>query len=346
MGAPLAVAAVRSPWGRRAGLAIGTAVVGAALVPLALIGTLMSPASDIDMNNVTCAMSDMKLGASGLNLTAEQTRNSETIVSTGANMGVPVRGQVIAIATAMQESSLRNLDGGDRDSVGLFQQRPSQGWGTVAQIMNPVYASTQFYRHLLAVPGWQKMAVTDAAQAVQNSGFPEAYAKHEARAVSVVAGMSSGGVEQINAATGCTPLSSPASSNVKGYVAVALQQTGKPYVWGATGPDSFDCSGLIVYAWRQMGKQLKVRTSQQMYDVSVPVPAGSEQSGDLIFTEFGQQDGMAGPAHVLIVVGPGLAVEAPRTGLDVRVRKYDPKTENMRFGRLPESQMTTISTQA
>src|SRR5207247_2642707 len=82
-------------------------------------------------------------------------------------------------AAAMQESSLTNTPGGGPDSVGLFQQRPSQGWGTPAQLMDPVYAATQFYTRLLRVPHWQDLPLTVAAQAVQRSAFPDAYAKHE-----------------------------------------------------------------------------------------------------------------------------------------------------------------------
>jgi hypothetical protein len=103
---------------------------------------------------------------------------------------VPEQGQVAAIAAALQESGLRNLDHGDRDSLGLFQQRPSQGWGTPAQIMNPSYAATQFYRHLLAIPGWQQFSVNDDAQSVQRSGFPNAYGPHEQAAREIVAAMS------------------------------------------------------------------------------------------------------------------------------------------------------------
>ncbi|MCX5068200.1 M23 family metallopeptidase [Micromonospora lupini] len=104
-----------------------------------------------------------------------QVANAAIIVAVGQEMKVPARGLVIALATAMQESTLRNLNYGDRDSVGLFQQRPSQGWGTVAQLTDPRYASGKFYTSLLKVEGWQGMRLTDAAQAVQNSGTPEAY---------------------------------------------------------------------------------------------------------------------------------------------------------------------------
>ncbi|MFJ7275412.1 C40 family peptidase [Kitasatospora sp. NPDC098663] len=113
----------------------------------------------------------------GLSKPAEQIPNARTIQAAGVAMHIPVRGQVVALATALQESELRNVNGGDRDSLGLFQQRPSQGWGTPEQIMQPVYASTKFYEALQKVNGWESMTVTQAAQAVQRSGFPDAYAK-------------------------------------------------------------------------------------------------------------------------------------------------------------------------
>jgi len=131
-------------------------------------------------------------GAAGVGLAgyADQLTNAATIVAVGKQMAMPEQGWVVAIAAAMQESALRNVNHGDRDSLGLFQQRPSQGWGTPAQIMNPTYAATQFYRHLLAVPGWQQMSVNDAAQAVQRSGFPHAYGPHEQIAREIVAAVS------------------------------------------------------------------------------------------------------------------------------------------------------------
>ncbi|MBE1490197.1 hypothetical protein [Plantactinospora soyae] len=134
-------------------------------------------------------------------LTQAQMDNAHTIVQVGVKMDVPRRGLVVAIATSMQESNLYNLASGvlpesldlpnqgvgyDHDSVGLFQQRPSSGWGTVADLMRPAYAAERFYEALLAVPGWQEMSVTGAAQAVQISAFPDAYAQHEDRATTVV----------------------------------------------------------------------------------------------------------------------------------------------------------------
>lgn len=117
-------------------------------------------------------------------LDAEQLANAQVIMATGARLGVPARGQVVAIATALQESGLRNLDHGDRDSLGLFQQRA--GWGTVAARMDPATAAAAFYRVLVTVPGWQSLPVTVAAQRVQRSAYPDAYARWEATALAVV----------------------------------------------------------------------------------------------------------------------------------------------------------------
>ncbi|GIL29107.1 M23 family metallopeptidase [Actinocatenispora comari] len=117
---------------------------------------------------------------------ASQTANAATIIRVGQQLHVPQRGWVIAVATAIQESSLHNLVGGDRDSVGLFQQRPSQGWGTPNQLHTPSYAAAAFYHALQRVAGWQHMPLTAAAQAVQKSAFPHAYAQWETDATHLV----------------------------------------------------------------------------------------------------------------------------------------------------------------
>ncbi|WP_328731537.1 heavy metal transporter [Streptomyces caniferus] len=120
--------------------------------------------------------------AEAYELSPEQAANAATISAVGSSRGLPERAVTIALATAMQESGLRNIDFGDRDSVGLFQQRPSQDWGTVQKIMDPVYSAGEFYRHLANVPGYSRLPLTVAAQKVQHSGYPQAYAKHEANA--------------------------------------------------------------------------------------------------------------------------------------------------------------------
>ena len=115
-------------------------------------------------------------------LDPEQAQNAALFAAMAAERGLPARAVTIAIATALQESKMINIDYGDRDSVGLFQQRPSQGWGSVEQIMDPVYSTGKFYDGLVKVDGYTKLEVTVAAQAVQRSGFPDAYAQHETRA--------------------------------------------------------------------------------------------------------------------------------------------------------------------
>lgn len=117
----------------------------------------------------------------------EQMQNASTIAAVGVKLGVPTYGIEIAEATALQESKLHNLTGGDRDSLGLFQQRPSEGWGSSAQIMDTTYSSTAFYHALLQVPNWQHLALTVAAQDVQHSAYPDAYAGHEQEADTLAA---------------------------------------------------------------------------------------------------------------------------------------------------------------
>lgn len=128
--------------------------------------------------------------ASTTMLDAEQIANARIIIGVGRELGVPDRGIAIALGTAMQESWLRNLDWGDRDSLGLFQQRPSTGWGTPEQVRDAVHAARTFYggpsdpngyltRGLLDVQGWQELSFANAAQSVQVSAYPDRYARWE-----------------------------------------------------------------------------------------------------------------------------------------------------------------------
>jgi hypothetical protein len=127
----------------------------------------------------TCTAS---IGDESYRITPEQADNARLIASVAATEGMPNHAVTVALATALQESKLRNISHGDRDSVGLFQQRPSQGWGTTEQLTDPTFAATAFYRALVEVEGWETMSVTDAAQEVQISAAPDAYAKWEAEA--------------------------------------------------------------------------------------------------------------------------------------------------------------------
>jgi hypothetical protein len=115
-------------------------------------------------------------------LTTEQAANAATIAAVATTRRLPARATTIALATALQESKLVNVEYGDRDSVGLFQQRPSQGWGAPSQILDPRYAAGKFFDALVKVRGWERKRITDAAQAVQQSGHPEAYQRWEDQA--------------------------------------------------------------------------------------------------------------------------------------------------------------------
>jgi hypothetical protein len=112
-------------------------------------------------------------------LDPEQAYYTSIVVGLSVRRGLAPRAGSIAMATVYQETGIRNLDYGDRDSVGLFQQRPSQGWGTEKQLMDPYYATTKFYNALVRVKGWETRDITKVAQAVQRSGYPEAYRDHE-----------------------------------------------------------------------------------------------------------------------------------------------------------------------
>jgi hypothetical protein len=129
-------------------------------------------------------------------LDTEQAENAATIAAIGVRRGLPARAVSIALATAYQESKIYNLDHGDRDSLGLFQQRPSMGWGTPQEVRDPYYATNAFYDELEKIERYDEMRITEAAQAVQRSGFPEAYEDHadDARALaSALTGYSAGG---------------------------------------------------------------------------------------------------------------------------------------------------------
>ena len=132
-----------------------------------------------------------RAGKQVASLEVDQAANAATIAGVGLRQRMSQRAVTIALATAMQESGLKNLDHGDRDSLGLFQQRPSQGWGTPEQVQDPAYAAGQFYDRLVRVPGWDTMRLTDAAQIVQRSGFPEAYQRWDGFAQSLTVALRS-----------------------------------------------------------------------------------------------------------------------------------------------------------
>lgn len=159
------------------------------------VSALLS-ANGLTYTSTIYAGKTLVLPSSGPSLSAEQRGNAATIVAVGRSLGVSDHGIVIALAAALQESSLRNLSHGDRDSVGLFQQRPSQGWGSAAALQDPATAAKLFFtgnpghtRGLLDIAGWSSMNVTTAAQAVQVSAYPKAYAQWEKTAQSLLASL-------------------------------------------------------------------------------------------------------------------------------------------------------------
>ena len=131
-----------------------------------------------------------EVGGHAVVLDPSQARYAGLITAIAVQRGLPARAASIALAVAYQESDLRNLDGGDRDSAGLFQQRPSQGWGTLEEVRDPVHAANAFYDALEKVDGYEELEITVAAQEVQRSGFPDAYADHEADARALASALS------------------------------------------------------------------------------------------------------------------------------------------------------------
>ncbi|MFG2430322.1 C40 family peptidase [Streptomyces sp. NPDC048590] len=322
-------------------------------------GSLSNCLTDIDTDKVAEQVGKILDGVSGenvhvegLDLPSEQVPNAQTIVAAGLSLDVPTKGQIIALATAMQESRLRNLGYGDRDSLGLFQQRPSQGWGSAQQIRDPVYASEQFYKHLLKVDGWQQMTVTQAAQAVQKSGLPDAYAQWENLATALQAAIAKtfpgGGtgsdqaVQPPTLTTGCAPgqdgsgfgpipegkvpkgYTIPKDADPKARTAIewAMHQLGTLYQWGgsctnAHGPDPMgrcDCSSLMQQAYAHVGVTLTRTTYTQVNEGKAVSPA-QLKPGDLIFS----RGSAARPEHVGMYMGEGLVIEAPRTTKPVRI---------------------------
>jgi hypothetical protein len=277
--------------------------------------------------SASCLAGPTQPGASitGQTLVTAQIANARVIYDVGVSMGLPARAEVIAIATAMQESRLQNLPYGTSDSVGLFQQRPSEGWGTAEQIMQPVYAARAFYTALVQVPRWQYLPLTVAAQDVQHSAYPGAYAQWQQLAADLVTTFGGSTQSCLTGDSLHVPASGttrvPAGFTIAANVPVqvrfaisdALAQLGKPYIWGGTGPVGFDCSGLVMMAYRAAGIDLPRTTYQQVLAGTAVSSLDQVQPGDLLFTA-GSDGTAANPGHVGMYVGFGLVVQAPQTG--------------------------------
>ncbi|MEU1299985.1 C40 family peptidase [Streptomyces shenzhenensis] len=299
------------------------------------------------------------VSVAGLDDAEEQIPNARTIQATGVAMKVPAPGQIVALATALQESGLRNLDYGDRDSLGLYQQRPSQGWGTAEQVRDPVYASTKFYEALLKVSGWQSMTVTQAAQAVQKSGYPEAYAKWEPLATALQmaiakslsqAGDSAEGsgnkdtAEQVDpsATAACTAapdgtefgpipagavpagykIPSDAPRSVRTAIRWGLGQLGTPYQWGGscTAPRGQDPMARCDCS-SLMQASYKAGGVSLSRTTYTQVEEGKAVSVDVLKPGdlLFTRGTAAAPEHVGMFIGQGLVLQAPRTGDVVKI---------------------------
>jgi hypothetical protein len=173
------------------------------------------------------------------NLSGEQADNAATIAAVGIRLGMPDHAVTVALAAALQESGLHNLPDGDRDSAGLFQQRPSQGWGTRTQILDPIYAATAFYQELRTQPEWAQLSVADAAQLVQRSAAPSAYAQWEPWARAGAAALTG----EVPAALTCHGLQT--SSPSADLVATAAAELGTAVLSG-THPEA---RGWSISSW-------------------------------------------------------------------------------------------------
>lgn len=287
---------------------------------------------------VACGQAPATVGTSlggGQSLSAEQLGNAQTIYEAGVQLGIPAFGEEIAIATAMQESGLINLTTATNyDSLGLFQQRPSQGWGTPAELTDPTYAAKAFYHALLEVGGWQQLPLTVAAQDVQRSAYPDAYAKWEPLADSLVASFGGGAnacpTSDGDGQTTTSPVPLPVGFSLPAgtptQVAAAIEyevaQLGKPYIFGGTGPTGYDCSGLVQQAYLAAGISLPRTTYQQVASGTAVYPADQLKPGDLIFTA-GSDGTAANPGHVGMFLGNDLVEDAPHTGANIEVSKFD-----------------------
>lgn len=274
----------------------------------------------------------------------DQIKNAAAIISIGAERGLTTHAQQTALMAAMTESTLNNLSGGDRDSAGLFQMRPSQGWGTQAQVTDIDYAINLFYERLVKVRGWDTMSPGQAAQSVEGSAFPDAYATKSAYALQMLNALSGVTVQTVSATTtglvcddsgsngdggsgdvtqmvaGEKAPTGPHAAQISQVINFAKQQLGKDYVLGGAGPDVWDCSGLTKVAYAKIGINIDdghSATTQWRNGVARGQmhPLSEAQPGDMIF--WGGNDAW----HVGISLGGNMMIAAPKVGDVVKIQK-------------------------
>jgi peptidoglycan DL-endopeptidase CwlO len=257
-------------------------------------------------------------GADAAKLSEEQRGIVAQIIQIGKERDLPPRAWQVAIQAGMTESGLRPLNFGDRDSLGIFQMRPSMGWGSPAEVIDPTYAINKFYDVLLEVPSWEQQRPGESAQDVERSAFPDRYHQWEPMAAHLI-----GNVGLVADPTGCgqgTGRLVPPSRQAGDAIGFALAQRGKPYQWGAltTHQNSFDCSSLMLQAYRDAGITLP-RVSRQQYRAGAMLPVEQAQPGDLLFWAYDPDDPDT-IHHVAMYLGDGEIVEAQQTGVPVHIR--------------------------
>ncbi|HSZ30061.1 MAG TPA: C40 family peptidase [Pseudonocardiaceae bacterium] len=328
-------------------------VVSFVLVLLVVVAADQDAHAEDGLSGVVCAPAGPP-GAVVAGFGGHQLVNATLVVAVGKEMRLPQRAWVVATATAMAESHLQVLAnvgvpeslalphdgvGVDHDSVGLFQQRAS--WGPVGVRMDPRGAARLFFQRLIAVPGWEDLPLTVAAQRVQASAFPDAYARWEQPANAVL-----GSVQGIVCGPGVVAgppgqrVVLPGNPRAEVVVNAALSQVEVPYAWGggdAHGPTrgisdgggaadragdrnkvGFDCSGLALFAYAQVGVAVPHQT-QAIWAAFQPAVTdrAAVAPGDLILlSDTGRA---SGTHHVAIYLGDGRVVEAPQSGGVVRV---------------------------
>ncbi|WP_238999453.1 C40 family peptidase [Segeticoccus rhizosphaerae] len=331
-------------------------VLGAALLTIMLVvvvglGVVSGGVGAVDastglLSGSVCATSGPLAG-----LPRAAAENARIIVATASSRGGD-RAALVALMTGLAESNLLVLSnphdpsgnkflsqgvGYDHDSLGIFQQRPS--WGSAAQRMDPVASTNLLLDRLLALPDWQSMPPWVSAQRVQVSASSDGsvYRAQLDRAHALLTRIQADAAVKDCAGSrlGQAPAGPigahglparykvPAGTSLRARAAItfALAQLGKPYVWAATGPDSYDCSGLTQRAWSAGGVAISRTTLTQRRDGS-PTTASALAPGDLILTP-GSDGTLAAPGHVGMYLGDGLVVEAPHPGDSVKVVTYE-----------------------
>lgn len=303
------------------GVLVAAPILGCLAVPVLAGGS--GPPSAVASPAAGGACMLVTAGAS-ISLDGEQVHDAGVIDTVGRELRLPRYAEVIALATAWQESDLRDLPYGDRDSLGLFQQRPSQGWGSPEQILDPVYAATAFYQRLVTVPGWQQQPLTIDAQAVQRSAHPEAYARWQPAAAALEAALTGqpGSRLSCGGSPAAIPPTLPAPTNRAASAAIvfALTQLDKPYQIPPSPPASWDCSSLVQAAYAAAGIRLPRTTYQQVSGSgpAIPLDPADWQPGDLLFA-LGADPRGGLPGHVGLYLGSGYVLDAPHSGAVVTV---------------------------